>query len=97
MIKIDQLQVRDYLKIDHLEIDSGKIIAVCGPNGSRKLTLLEALAGFLPLQRGQVFLSGKRLADYSISELAKFRSWLAQQPPHRAYLSVSEQLHLEAK
>lgn len=97
MIKIEHLQVRDYLKLDQLEIERGKIIAVCGPNGAGKSTLLEVLAGFLPIQKGQVVLSGRQLTDYSVSELAGLRSWLAQQPVHRAYLSVIDQLQLVAK
>ncbi|MFM2481653.1 ABC transporter ATP-binding protein [Celerinatantimonas sp. YJH-8] len=92
MLRINRLIVRNYLHIDSLTIAPGQLVAVCGPNGSGKSTLLEALSGYLPPYSGSIQLDGKELTDYSVAELASVRSWLAQQQPHRASISIAQQL-----
>jgi molybdate transport system ATP-binding protein len=46
-----------------LEIHAGKVVALLGPNGAGKTTLLRALAGLIPIARGQVRLDGAVLED----------------------------------
>ncbi|MCU1450888.1 MAG: transporter ATP-binding protein [Acidimicrobiales bacterium] len=53
---------RGSLTLDvNLDVDDGEIVAVLGPNGAGKTTLLAALAGLVPLDRGEVRLDGEYL------------------------------------
>jgi branched-chain amino acid transport system ATP-binding protein len=42
-----------------LEVDAGEVVTLLGANGAGKTTTLLALSGVLPLQKGEVLLSGK--------------------------------------
>lgn len=42
-----------------LSLDDGGILAVIGSNGAGKSTLLKAIAGQVPIKRGQILLNGK--------------------------------------
>ena len=44
-------------------VDRGARLALIGPSGSGKSTLLSAIAGFLPLSRGDVLWEGQSLAE----------------------------------
>ena len=44
-------------------LKSGELLVLCGPNGSGKSSLLRAIAGFLPLAKGQISCNGKPLAN----------------------------------
>ncbi|MFM2476987.1 ATP-binding cassette domain-containing protein [Celerinatantimonas sp. MCCC 1A17872] len=94
MIEVTNLKVRNYLVIEQLRIERGKMVALCGANGAGKSTLLETLAGYIVPNVGQVEFLGKSLASFSVADLALYRSWLSQQPQQRVYLSVYQQLHL---
>jgi heme exporter protein A len=52
-------------------VDAGAALLVTGPNGAGKTTLLRALAGFLPLEAGQVHLDGAA-AVLSIAEACHY-------------------------
>jgi len=43
----------------NLSIDSGELLVVLGPSGCGKTTLLNLIAGFLPLESGTITLEGK--------------------------------------
>ena len=74
------------------EFKAGTITAIIGPNGCGKSTLLAAIAGDLPLASGAISLSEKDLASYQISELAKLRSVVLQQPAFNLAFTVKEVL-----
>src|SRR5262245_47541400 len=42
-----------------LSVTAGRLVAVVGPNGSGKTTVLRALLGAVPIATGQVLLEGK--------------------------------------
>lgn len=57
-----------------LELRQGEWLAVTGPSGGGKTTLLSLAAGLLKPSRGQVYLFGKALTELSESELATLRA-----------------------
>lgn len=74
------------------EFKAGTITAIIGPNGCGKSTLLAAIAGDLPLANGAIKLDGKELKSYQISELARLRSVVLQQPAFNLAFTVQEVL-----
>lgn len=42
-----------------LDVEAGRIVAIVGANGSGKSTLLRAVAGLLPVSRGEILLEGE--------------------------------------
>lgn len=66
------------LKDINLTLNPGKIYTFLGPNGAGKSTLLKCLTGNLCPDIGYVTLCSKRLSDYRLNELAKYRAVLSQ-------------------
>jgi iron(III) transport system ATP-binding protein len=60
LLRAEQVVVRygATLALDHLslELDRGELVAVLGPSGSGKTTLLNAVAGFIELADGEIWL-----------------------------------------
>lgn len=48
-----------------LQVDRGQVVSVLGPSGCGKTTMLEVVAGLLPVTRGQVLLQGKPMTGPS--------------------------------
>ncbi len=59
--------------LSHISIDirPGVFLAVAGPNGVGKSTLIQIMAGALRPQSGMVFLEGKDLRSYRVENLAR--------------------------
>jgi branched-chain amino acid transport system ATP-binding protein len=49
---------RDVLRELSLDIEEGALVAIIGPNGHGKTTLLRAISGLLPLHGGRIALAG---------------------------------------
>jgi NitT/TauT family transport system ATP-binding protein len=49
-----------------LDIPKGCIVSVFGPNGCGKSTLINMIAGLIPIDAGQILFDGKSLADTKI-------------------------------
>jgi NitT/TauT family transport system ATP-binding protein len=49
-----------------LDIPKGRIVSVFGPNGCGKSTLINMIAGLIPIDSGQILFDGKSLADTRI-------------------------------
>lgn len=62
---------RDALAGVDLTLARGEFLAVAGPNGCGKTTLIRALNGQLPLREGTVSLDGRPLAAWRRAELAR--------------------------
>jgi iron complex transport system ATP-binding protein len=54
-----------------LEIPSGKVTAILGPNGTGKTTLLHIMLGLLKPIKGEVKIAGKAHRDYSKRDLSQ--------------------------
>ncbi|MCM1060164.1 MAG: ABC transporter ATP-binding protein [Eubacterium sp.] len=62
----------------NISLDEGKILAVLGPNGIGKTTLLKCMTGLLPWQKGETLLCGKRLADMKPKDIWSTVSYIPQ-------------------
>ncbi len=63
----------------NLEIKRGEFFALLGPNGSGKTTLFKLITGQLPIQKGDILLSGKAIKSLSKLEKAKKVAVLSQE------------------
>ena len=50
----------------NLDIPKGKIVSVFGPNGCGKSTLINMIAGLIPIDAGEILFDGKSLAQTKI-------------------------------
>jgi len=70
----------DILKNINLELPQGKSLAIIGPNGCGKTTLLRAIAGLLPY-RGTIEINGKNITTMRPRALAAKVAMLGQISP----------------
>jgi len=61
-----------------LRLHAGEVVALLGPNGGGKTTLLKTLLGLLPAQGGVVKLDGRALAEWSLPERARRVGYVPQ-------------------
>ena len=73
-----------------VEIPSGKITALVGPNGCGKSTLLRGLARLLPPKTGGTYLDGKAIHQIPTRQLAQQIGILPQSPAAPEGLTVRE-------
>lgn len=62
---------RDALRGVGVDLAAGELLAVAGPNGCGKTTLIRALMGLVPLRSGDVRIAGRALGDWKRAELAR--------------------------
>jgi branched-chain amino acid transport system ATP-binding protein len=85
----------DVVRDVHLEVAEGEIVALLGPNGVGKTTLLRAVMGVLPVRRGHVSVYQQRVDGWPSHRIA--RREVAYAPQDAALfteLSVRENLVL---
>jgi thiamine transport system ATP-binding protein len=65
MLKLDRclLENGSFRLAADLEIDAGRRIAVIGPSGAGKTTLIEAIAGFVPISEGKLSWKAQELTN----------------------------------
>lgn len=59
-------------------LDRGEVLALLGPNGGGKTTLLKTLLGLIPPLAGEVRLAGKPLDELSVRERARLVAYVPQ-------------------
>ncbi len=103
MIQIRDLQFKYSqggfaLDVPHLEIENNRCIAVVGPSGIGKSTLLKLIAGVYPAVRGSICVLDTNLHAMNESERRRFRianiGFVFQEFDLIEYLSVRENLLL---
>ncbi|HDR8072423.1 TPA: ABC transporter ATP-binding protein [Bacillus cereus] len=60
---------KEILKDVSLHANSGETIALVGPTGSGKTTIINLLTRFYDIQKGQIKIDGKDIKDYDINSL----------------------------
>jgi iron complex transport system ATP-binding protein len=82
----------DRLVVDGLDLDvpTGTVTSVIGPNGCGKSTLLRALGRLLAPRSGQVLLDGKRIDKLPTKEVARTVGLLPQTPVAPEGLTVAD-------
>lgn len=68
----------------------GEVLALLGPNGGGKTTLLKTLLGLLPSLAGEVRLEGSPLRDLSVRERARRLAYVPQSHASTFAFTVSE-------
>ncbi|MFX1505929.1 MAG: ABC transporter ATP-binding protein [Promethearchaeota archaeon] len=51
-----------------LTVETGELVAIIGPNGTGKTTLLRAISGLAELEHGKIFFEGKLIAESTKSQ-----------------------------
>ena len=66
--------------LDHINLglEKGHILAILGPNGIGKTTLLKCMIGLLPWKRGQTLLNGQNIARMKPADIWKTVSYIPQ-------------------
>lgn len=59
-------------------VKKGHIVALVGPSGGGKSTILKLLLGFYPLGQGEIRIEGKHFTDYTLSELREKMAYVSQ-------------------
>jgi subfamily B ATP-binding cassette protein MsbA/ATP-binding cassette subfamily B protein AbcA/BmrA len=66
------------LKDIHLDIRRGQTVAIVGPSGGGKSTVLKLILGYYPLPDGRVRLFGDSLNDWQLAEARQQMAFVAQ-------------------
>jgi len=82
ILSVDELRFfyrnREVLKEIAFTIDAGEIVAILGPNGVGKTTLLKCLNRILKPRKGLVFLDGEELSGLNMMEIARRVGYVPQ-------------------
>jgi energy-coupling factor transport system ATP-binding protein len=74
---------KSIVKEINLAIDKGEWISIVGENGSGKSTLLKSLIRLEPIKKGNIFIHGKELTNWSDRELYEQVGFVFQNPEHQ--------------
>ena len=77
-----------------LGVGAGELVALVGPNGCGKTTLMRALLGILPAEAGETLIDGRAPAAWKRGDLARFVGVVAQREEIWVPLTVEETVML---
>lgn len=77
-----------------LGVDKGELLALVGPNGCGKTTLMRALLGIVPVESGEALIDGRAPANWKRGDLARFVGVVAQREETWVPLTVEESVIL---
>ena len=87
----------EIIKNINLEIPSGKLVVITGPNGGGKTSLAKLIAGLEEPTSGNIILDGEDITSLDITERAnKGISYASQQPVRFKGITVRDLLELAA-
>jgi len=94
MLELDHVLIRqqDFTLTANWQVAPGEKIAVIGPSGGGKSTLLAAIAGFVPLRDGRISIAGQDITDLPPGKRPV--SLLFQDHNLFAHLSIGDNLGL---
>lgn len=73
-------------------IGKGEMVALVGPNGVGKSTLLKSIATLIPYRSGKIEIYGREVDSYRREELPKLLSYLPSQSPRTRNLTLKSML-----
>ena len=77
----------------NLDINEGDVIAILGPNGTGKTTLVKHAIGLLKPRSGHVLVEGRDTHDISVAQVASTLGYVFQSPSHMLFApTVQEEL-----
>lgn len=86
---------KEILRDVSLTIETGKLVAVTGPNGGGKSTMAKMIAGILKPNQGQILLDGEDVTDLDITQRAtRGISFAFQQPVRFKGITVRDLINL---
>ncbi len=77
-----------------LAVSAGEALSLIGPNAAGKSTLVRALAGLLPAERGQILIDGRPLRSWARDALACTVALVASEDEGPSLLTVRERVML---
>ena len=94
MIEIEKLHIAldDWHLTADLSLKKGQFCALIGPSGAGKSTILNAIAGFLPVASGQIRINGQNLAP--LPPAARPVAMLFQEHNLFAHMSIADNVAL---
>ncbi|PKP52909.1 MAG: iron ABC transporter ATP-binding protein [Bacteroidetes bacterium HGW-Bacteroidetes-1] len=73
-----------------LQLNEGEFVAIVGPNGTGKSTLLRTMSALLLPVRGEILFMGKKLQNYSLHERALMLSIVLTDHPDDLFLKLED-------
>ncbi|EPY14029.1 ABC transporter ATP-binding protein [Paenibacillus alvei] len=83
MIEIEQGQFsyengEEILNQISFSVERGQMVALVGPSGGGKSTIIKLLLGFYPLNKGEIRIEGKNISDFTLSDLRNRMAYVSQ-------------------
>ena len=94
---VDEKGIKEIIKNINVEIPTGKLVVITGPNGGGKTSLAKLIAGLEKPTSGSIILDGEDITSLDITERAnKGISYAFQQPVRFKGITVRDLLELAA-